>query len=231
MSEQLAFELPYCPAFGRADFLVSDCNRAALEWIERWPDWPARVLVLFGPARSGKSHLAHLWCGRSGGVLVAGDSLAQRQPDALARMPAVAVDDAERAPEENLLHLHNCCSEAGVGLLVVARAAPAQWPIALADLASRLRAALSVAIAPPDEALLAAVLVKHFADRRLPVSPGVIAFLVRRIDRDFAAAAAIARRVDLLALGAHRPVTIALARRALAEIGDQPRSSRDLGVA
>jgi chromosomal replication initiation ATPase DnaA len=217
---QLAIDLPHPPAFGRADFLVSDCNAAALGWIERWPDWPAPALVLHGPAGSGKSHLAHLWRERSGGALVRGAALQALAPDELARCRAVAVDDAEAAPENSLLHLYNCCVEAGAGLLIVAREAPAHWPIALPDLASRLRASPCASIALPDDTLLAAVLVKHFADRQVRVAPGVIAFLVRRMERSFAAAASLADNLDRFALSAGRPITIALARQALAEAGD-----------
>jgi chromosomal replication initiation ATPase DnaA len=217
---QLPIDLPHRPALGRADFLVSDCNTAALGWIERWPQWPARALVLYGPPGSGKSHLAELWRARSGGVLIAGEELARSDPIELASRRAVALDDAGRAPERALLHLYNCIVEAGASLLVVAREAPASWPIALPDLASRLRAAPTVAIAPPDDALLAAVLVKHFADRQVRVAPGVIGFLLRRMERSFATAGALAERLDRLALGAGRPITVALARRVLAEAGD-----------
>jgi len=217
---QLAIDLPHRPAFGRADFLVSECNAAALGWIERWPEWPALALVLHGPAGSGKSHLAHLWRERTGGTLIRGGSLQPLDPDQLARCRAVALDGAEDAPEEALLHLYNCCAEAGASLLIVAREAPASWPVALPDLASRLRAAPSVSIALPDDALLAAVLVKHFADRQVRVGPGVIAFLVRRMERSFSAAGALAARLDRLALRAGRPIGIALARVALAEGGE-----------
>jgi len=217
---QLAIDLPHRPALGRADFLVSECNAAALAWIDRWPDWPDRVLVLHGPARCGKTHLAQLWRARSGAVAVVGAALGQEAPDALARGGAVVLDDAERAAEVALLHLYNCCREAGAFLLIVAREAPAAWPIALGDLASRLRAAPSVAIAAPDDALLGAVLVKHFADRQVIVRPGVIRFLLRRMERSFAAAAALADRLDRLALSAGRPVGLALARQALAEMAE-----------
>jgi chromosomal replication initiation ATPase DnaA len=239
---QLAIDLPHRPAFGRADFLVSECNAAALQWIERWPDWPSivqarlalspsgeaelrregRALVLYGPAGSGKSHLASLWRERGGGALIAGEELSRAAPNELAGHRAVALDDAERAPERALLHLYNCVIEAGASLLVVAREAPASWPIALPDLASRLRAAPAVAIAAPDDTLLAAVLVKHFADRQVRVAPGVIGFLLRRMERTFAAAGALAGRLDRLALGAGRPITVALARRVLAEAGGPP---------
>jgi len=214
---QLAIDLPYRPALGRADFLVSDCNAAALGWIERWPDWPAHALVLYGPTGCGKSHLAYLWCERADARLVSGRELTEWQSTSVS--PGIAIDDADRASEIALLHLFNSCAEAGAGLLIVARSAPAAWPIALPDLASRLRAASAVGIAPPDDALLAAVLVKHFADRQLRVAPTVIAYLVRRMERSFAAAAAFAARLDRLALAEGRPIGIALARRALAEFG------------
>ena len=214
---QLAIDLPYRPALGRADFLASDCNAAALGWIERWPVWPAHALVLYGPEGCGKSHLAHLWCERAGARLISGHELTDWQPQSIA--PSLAVDDADRASEIALLHLYNSCAEAGAGLLVVARLAPGAWPIALPDLASRLRAGAAIGVAPPDDALIAAVLVKHFADRQLRVMPTVIAYLVRRMERSFAEAAALAARLDRLALAEGRPIGLALARRALAEYG------------
>jgi len=213
---QGALDLPVETQFGRADFLVSDSNRAAFELIERWPDWPARALVLYGPAGSGKTHLAHLWCERSGANLIAGDAAAIGEPAELP--PALAIDDAERAPERALLHLYNLCLERGGSLLLTMPAPPASLLMGLADLASRLRALPVAGIAPPDDGLLAAVLVKHFADRQLRVAPEVFAYLIPRIERSFAAAASLAARLDKYALETGRPVTIALARTVLAEI-------------
>ncbi len=217
---QLTLALPHDTALGRADFLASACNEAALGWIERWPLWPAFALVLHGPAGSGKSHLAGLWQARAGAALVVGDALGKRDPAELAAGRAVAIDEAEAAPERALLHLYNCCRERGTGLLIVARRPPAAWPIALPDLGSRLRASPAVAIGAPDDALLAAVLVKHFADRQLHPAPEIIAFLVPRMERSFAAAAALVDRIDGLSLGVKRPVTLPLARRALEQSGD-----------
>jgi chromosomal replication initiation ATPase DnaA len=214
---QLGLDLPHRPALGRADFLVSDCNAAALGWVERWPDWPSHALVLHGPEGCGKSHLAHLWCERAGARLISGRELTEWE--ALSISPGVAVDDSDRASETALLHLYNSCAETSASLLVVTRSAPSAWPIALPDLASRLRAAPAIEVVPPDDALLAAVFVKHFADRQLRVMPAVIAYLVRRMERSFAAAAALSARLDQLALAEGRPIGLALTRRVLAEFG------------
>jgi chromosomal replication initiation ATPase DnaA len=226
-TEQWALPLPVTTRFGRADFLVSDSNRAAFDLIERWPDWPARALVLYGPRGSGKTHLAHLWCARSGATLIAGDAAALGEPAALP--PALAIDDAERADERALLHLYNLSREREGSLLLIMPAAPAALPIRLADLASRLRALPVARIDPPDDALLAAVLLKHFADRQLRVAPDVVAYLVPRMERSFVAAAAFAARLDRLSLEIHRPITLKLARTVLAEM-DQSSPPSDLTV-
>jgi chromosomal replication initiation ATPase DnaA len=227
---QLAIDLPFQPALGAADFLLSECNRAAFARIARWPDWPGRMLTLYGPAQCGKSHLARLWTARSGGRLVDGPALHALHPPELAALPGVAVDEADAAPERALLHLHNCCRETGSFLLIVAREPPSRWPIALPDLASRLRAMPVVGIEPPDDALLAGLLVKHFADRQIRVAPSVIGFTVRRMERSFAAASAFVEALDRAALGAGRPIGIGLVRRVLAETGAQPESRSDSGV-
>jgi chromosomal replication initiation ATPase DnaA len=210
---QRAFAYPVVTTFGRGDFLVSVGNRDAFDWIERWPDWPSRALALHGPSGSGKTHLAHLWCERAGATLIAGADVTEPMPpDA-----AVAIDDADRAAERPLLHLYNSALERGASLLLTMRAPPASLPIALPDLGSRLRALPVVGIVPPDDELLGAVLVKHFADRQIRVGPGVIAYLVARIERSFASASSVAARLDAVALSAGRPITVKLARAVLAE--------------
>ncbi len=226
---QLVIDLPHRPARGRRDFLVSGCNAAALGWIDRWPDWPDGVLSIHGPAGCGKTHLAHVWRERTAALLLDGGSLTGAEPVLTAAIAAaaVAVDDADRAPEVPLLHLYNLCRERRVPLLILAPAAPPLWPIALPDLASRLRAAASIGIDRPDDALLGAILVKHFADRQLRIMPEVVAYVVPRMERSFAAAAALAAALDRAALSGGRSVTVPLARRVLAEGG---QSSSDLGV-
>jgi chromosomal replication initiation ATPase DnaA len=224
---QWALPLPVTTHFGRADFLVSDSNRVAFDLIARWPDWPAQALVLHGPPGSGKTHLAHLWCERSGAALIAGDAMELGEPATLPS--ALAIDDADRTAERSLLHLYNLSREGDGSLLLIMPAPPSLLLVGLADLASRLRALPLAGIAPPDDALLGAVLLKHFADRQLRVAPGVIAYLVPRMERSFAAAASFAARLDQLSLETNRPITLKLARAVLAE-ADQSSPPSDLTV-
>jgi chromosomal replication initiation ATPase DnaA len=216
---QLTFDLPRRTALGRSDFLVSKSNALAVGWIDRWPDWPSGALVLHGPSSCGKTHLSHRWSERASAVTVVG---AMVDEELVARLVAerryrIAVDDADQAGERALLHLHNWCLEGAGSVLITARRPPASWTTGLDDLGSRLRAALAVGIGPPDDALLGAVLVKHFSDRQLRVAPEIITYLVSRIERSFAAATEITDRLDTVSLRDGHAITIPMVREVLAE--------------
>lgn len=178
---------------------MSAANRAAVDWLDRWATWPLPVALLTGPPGSGKSHLARIFARRSG---------------------ARAFDDADTADQEALFHAWNAASRAQP-LLIAARALPAEW-VTLPDLASRLAATPAVAIQDPDDALLAAVLAKRFADRGLKVAPEVAAYVLARIERSFAAVAAIVAALDAAALAQRRPLTVPLAREVLEAQGELP---------
>ena len=70
-------------------------------------------------------------------------------------------------------------------------------------------------LAPPDDALLAAVIVKLFADRQIAVPPALVPWLVARMERSFTAAHDIVAALDARALALGRPVTRALAAEVL----------------
>jgi chromosomal replication initiation ATPase DnaA len=217
MSAQLPLDLGQRrPALGRADFLIAPCNEAAVAWLDRWPLWPAPALVIHGPPGSGKTHLAQVWEARSGAVAIDAAALATLTvPEHLGAARAAIIDEVERAAEEPLLHLYNLVAERGGHLLVVAREPPARAGIALDDLRSRLIAAPTVAVAPPDEALIGALLVKLFADRQLAVSAEAVRYLTLHLERSFAAVQAAVAALDAVSLAERRPITARLARRVL----------------
>jgi len=220
MAEQLAFRLPARPALGRGDFFVSPANAAAVAVVSDDATWPRGKLALTGPEGAGKTHLAQVWATETGARIVAAADLPAADLPGLAAATRVAVEDADRAAEtaaaeQALFHLHNLLLEGGGRLLLTGRTPPAHWPVALPDLKSRLAATATAALDAPDDALLAAVLVKLFADRQIAVAPPLVGYLVARIDRSFAAAHAIVDRLDRAALAEGRPVTRTLAARLL----------------
>ncbi|HZH28509.1 MAG TPA: DnaA/Hda family protein [Azospirillaceae bacterium] len=218
---QIPLDLFWRPAMGAEDFLVAPSNRSAVAWIDRWPDWPAPALVVHGPPGCGKSHLLQVWRTRSAAALVRGRDLTVEGVPTLLDAPAVAVDDAREAAgdparERAFFHLYNLARERGAKILLAADAPPARWGVSLPDLASRLNAAPSVAVEPPDDALLAALMVKLAADRHLGLPEETLGFLLPRVERSFDFARRLVAALDRASLAARRPATVPLARSVLA---------------
>jgi len=206
--EQLPLDLPVRAAMNAAGFVVSESNHDAVAWADRWPDWPGAILAVYGPAGCGKTHLAHVWQARSEARFL--------EPAALERLPREnLILDGIRLPEEHLFHLINHVRAERLSLLILDREPPARWAVRLPDLASRLASVPAVAVLPPDDTLLAAVLAKHFADRQVEVAPEVIAYLVKQIERSFTAAETAARLLDRAAMAKGSGISIRLAREVL----------------
>lgn len=210
---QLAFALPHAESLSRDDFLAGPGNAAAVELIDRWPDWPNRVVVLVGDAGSGKSHLASIWAANAGARSTTARALtAAAVPGALAT-GALVIEDLARSEidERALFHLLNLARQDEADVLMTARTPPAGWALELPDLQSRLRAIPVVALAPPDDALLRALIVKLCVDRQLSVDEALVTYLASRIERSFAAVRRAVDALDAEALRLGRPVTRALA--------------------
>jgi len=214
---QLVFDLPHLPALGAEDFLVSGSNQAATEIVNRWPRWPQSVVVVVAPPHAGKTHLANVWRLKSGAVRLEANALSESDVAALSPGSSAVVEDIQAgvADERALFHLLNLARENKLSILMTSRVAPGELSIRLPDLRSRLRALPLVAIAPPDTALLKAVLVKHFSDRQLIVEPPTIGYIALRMERSMEAAATIVAEIDRVALASQRRVTRALAAEVL----------------
>ena len=210
---QLVLALDHAVSFAREDFLGGPSNASALTLIERWPDWPDRIMALVGPEGAGKSHLAAIWAETTGARVLAAKLLPETDlPSAFATGALVVEDlDPTDLDERALFHLINLAKEERAYVLLTSRLAPAGFPVAIRDLASRLRAVPTVALAPPDDDLLRLLIVKLAADRQIHVDEPLVNYLANRIERSFAAAHAAVVRLDEEAMRQHRPVTRALA--------------------
>lgn len=197
--QQIAFNLTYRSAMGREDFMITPSNEAAVGWIDRWPDWPAPALIIYGPEAAGKTHLGAVWQEKSSQQFI--DDIEQ------------LIGNPEE--EEQIFHSYNIAKEEGKSLLLAASSSPQNWQFVLPDLASRLKAAPSVEIAPPDDTLLAAMLLKLFRDRQQDVKEEVIQFILPRIERSYNAARKLVEQADHAALSKKQGITIPIVSKFL----------------
>lgn len=217
--DQLPLPLLSSPRFGREDFLVGRANDAAFAYIERWPRWLAPAVVIAGPEGSGKTHLAAIFAQAAHATLLRGDHLDRAAVPALSNAKALVLEDCDRFPPDEvaLFHLINLARETGLFIVMTARTAPDGWGVRTPDLLSRLRLQPLLELHEPDDALLGALFVKHFADRQISVEANVVTYAMARIERSYAAVQNLVAALDRHSLIRKKPVTRALVAEVLGD--------------
>ena len=207
---QFALPFPQTDHYDAAGFIPAPSNEAALAWLENPYAWPALRLLVHGPHGAGKTHLLHAFAARAHAALLPAHTLRRTEPPPPA--PALAVDDADAAPDPRaLLHLLNAAAERQTPVLLAATTPPAAFTTGLPDLDSRLRATTAVPIGLPGDALLQALLARLLADRQLRVSEKLQAYLLARLPRTGAALREAAARLDRLSLAHGKHINRAMA--------------------
>ncbi|MEO0542830.1 MAG: hypothetical protein AAFY99_03325 [Pseudomonadota bacterium] len=220
--EQLVLNIGSAASFSRDDLIVTPANVAAVHLIDVWPNWITPVSIIVGPSGTGKTHLVTAWRAKSGASIFGSTDLkaaAQRARDG----HAIAIDDIEQEAidEVALFHLINTVREAGAYLLMTSTVAFDLGQIKTPDLASRLRAATSIAMEVPDDDLLRAVFAKLFADRQLSVDPGVIDYCLARIPRSLQSVVDFVDRLDRASMSRKRRITSRFAGEVLDNVTSQ----------
>ena len=193
---QIALPLHWPVADKDEDFLISEANRDAFDHFKSWSTWPVMATLLTGPRKSGRSLLGRIFVRKTGGRLF---------------------DDAEDHEEERLFHAWNEAQEKRKPLLIVAAAPPPRWRVELPDLRSRLAATPQIAIGPPDDALLHALILKLLGDRGIAAPPELADFLVPRIERSYVGVLKVIDALDRAMLARHKRLTVPVAKKALVE--------------
>ena len=214
-SGQMPLPLIATASRDRDSLIAGPSNELALDLLDQSARWHNGCGLIVGEPASGKSHMLEVFA-RANEVI----PLTPNQLYMSYAASALAVDDlddivGDQRAQETLFHLLNRAMVGDLMVLLVGRSQPRGWDSLLPDLRSRLAAASSAAIRPPDDMLLMPLFVKHFADAQVEVKPAVIEFLVSRIERSYVAVQRAVAVVNSLALAERRPVTVPLVKQAL----------------
>ncbi len=227
-TRQLPLHLPLRPNYSAQDYIVSTYNWEAMGWIERWPDWPMKMIAIYGDPGCGKTHLAHIWQEKSRARFLTPNDLVNMTPlDATNSAQSIVLDDADNlfqkdgtpgsVIEDWMFHFYNLMKEKGADLLLCCRQPPTQWKVTLPDLRSRLATILSVAVNSPDEDALQTVLFKLCSERGMTLSSEATDYILRRVERSFESVRLLVETLDQYTLSTHRQPTLALVRQMFIE--------------
>lgn len=208
---------------GAGAFIVGDSNRQAIGLLKQWRSWPGGALALVGPEGSGKSHLAKLWAGEAGALVLSGRlTVAGAREAFAARDGRLVLDNADRVQDDATLMLVLDLAKAeGGAVLLVGRENPAEWRAELPDLRSRFAALLTTQLGEPDEKLIIELIRRLCRARFIEMKENVAKYAAQHMERSFAAAHALVAEIDNLMTEGSQPVPYDIAAEALRRLERQ----------
>ncbi|MGD8910872.1 MAG: DnaA regulatory inactivator Hda [Chromatiales bacterium] len=224
MPQQLPLGLSIRPSVDFASFIVGRNGEA----VSRLRTPQDLFIYLWGESGSGKSHLLQATClqAHNEDRLPAYLPLQSQQeidPEMLVGLEnyaLVCLDDLEHiagkaAWERAIFNLFNLLRDHGGQLIVAADRPPANLPIELPDLASRLTWGPCYHLLPLDDDERLELLIASAERRGMSLSVETASFLLQRTPRDIHFLTLLIDRLDTASLAAQRRLTIPFVREIL----------------
>ena len=184
MSGQLIFDLPTSENYNPQDYFVSSSNNNAAKLIKIFPEWHNNGIVIFGPAKSGKTHIAHIWKSMANANLY--DFKSNFDINTISINENCIFDNFDFIPEndeKSFFQIYNDIIKNKMFVLVLI--GNDNFSVKLGDLKSRIDALNYAKLNNPDDKLIHAIVLKFFHDNQIIVAPDVINFILNRINRNF----------------------------------------------
>lgn len=222
---QQALDLPVTPRYDFTSFVSCDGNATALEFARRLPNpnESEKLLYLYGPAGSGKTHLLQAISRAIGGharvisckefTLLNTGALLEHLND----LPALLIDDLHQLPDtpalrQTLWEAFNRFHTAGLPMAFAANAPPRELNNLDDHLISRLLWGLVARMDVSDDNSRRMLIAKLAADHHILLPDEVAAWLLTVLPRDVGSLVSACTSLYRAALEKQRKITLRLAR-------------------
>ena len=186
MNDQLILKFPSSKIYKKEDFYVSSSNQTAFDYINSWPKWIKRIVNIFGPSGSGKSHLASLLKNKTSCLEVDSLKLNNETISRFKTKEALIIENLnQNVSEKYLFNLWNAATQDNKYLLITSNKAINTYKFKLKDLTSRINSSLIIGINLPSDDLISVILAKNFSDKQIKVEKKHIDYIIKRIDRSY----------------------------------------------
>ena len=205
MSYQKIFNYHFSSKKDYQNFFVNQTNQKAYDLTIL--DTFNQSIFLFGPKKSGKSHLASLWKNKNNAILY-NNNLSQ----IIKNKKNVVIDDfLGQSSEEDIFHLINHCKLNNLKLYFVSSVDINSYKFKFIDLYSRLREFIYLEIKAPDEEMCKMLMVKLFYDKQIIIkNKEIFDFIFKRLNRTYLDIYIFIEKLDKLPLEKKRQLTIPL---------------------
>tara|TARA_Y100000590_G_scaffold379103_1_gene446528 strand:- start:695 stop:1354 length:660 start_codon:yes stop_codon:yes gene_type:complete len=216
MSDQLILKFPTKQAYKKEDFYVSSSNQKAYDFINSWPKWIKRIVNIFGPSGSGKSHLASILKTKTTCLQINSDKLNETIFLKFKTKEALIIENLnEKVSEELLFSLWNTSLQDNKYILITSLKPINSYNFKLKDLISRINSSLIIGINLPSDDLISVILSKNFSDKQIKVEKKHIDYIIKRIDRSYEKISQFILTLDKYSLKKGSPIGLKLIKEVL----------------
>ena len=216
MNDQLILKFPTYRAYKKEDFYVSPSNQEAYDFINNWPKWIKRIINIFGPSGSGKSHLASILKNKTSCLKIDSNKLSEKIFLKFKTKEALIIENLnEKISEKLLFSLWNIALQDNKYLLITSIKPISSYKFKLTDLISRVKSSLAIGIDLPDDDLISVILAKNFSDKQIKVEKKHIDYIIKRIDRSYEKISQFILTLDKYSLKKGSPFSLKLVKEVL----------------
>ena len=216
MNDQLILKFPTYQAYKKEDFYVSPSNQEAYDFINNWPKWIKRIINIFGPSGSGKSHLASILKNKTSCLKIGSNELNEKVFLKFKTKEALIIENLnEKISEKLLFSLWNIALQDNKYLLITSIKPISSYKFKLTDLISRVKSSLAIGIDLPGDDLISVILAKNFSDKQIKVEKKHIDYIIKRIDRSYEKISQFILTLDKYSLKKGSPFSLKLIKEVL----------------
>ena len=216
MNDQLIFKFPTYQAYKVEDFYVSPSNQEAYDLINSWPKWIKKIVNIFGPSASGKSHLSSILKNKTTCLQIESKNLNEKTISEFKTKEALIIEDLnEKVSEKLLFTLWNSAMQDNKYILITSVKPINSYKFKLKDLLSRVKSTLVIGINLPSDDLISVILSKNFSDKQITVEKKHIDYIIKRIDRSYEKISQFILTLDKYSLKKGSPFSLKLIKEVL----------------
>jgi len=222
MSEQLIFNFPFKRNYLKQDFYVSENNFSAFKLIESWPNWPSRLVNIFGPTGCGKTHLINILKSKIQSMLILAKDVNTNTLTQYKIKECLIIDNFDNNIKENILYsIINLAFQDNKYLIISSKVSLKKFEIKLDDLKSRFTSFVEIGINLPTDNMIRVILTKNFSDKQIQISEKNIEYILKNIERSYEKINSFSNSIDGLSLAKARPINLQLIKKVLNELSLQ----------
>ena len=216
MTDQLILKFPTKKAYLKEDFYVSPSNHEAYDIINSWPKWIKRIVHIYGPRGSGKTHIASILKNKTPVLEIQSDEISDKNFFDFKVKEALIIENLNEKISENLLFsLWNLAIQDNKYFLITSNEPISTYKFKLPDLKSRVSSCVSIGIKLPSDDLISVIIAKNFSDKQIIVKKKHIDYIIKRIDRSYEKISLFISVLDKYSLKKGSPFSLKLIKEVL----------------